>query len=100
MFPNKIMISIALFALVVAGTAYYAYQAGGDKVRAEAAKAMAIASYTEHKKVREIIKWKEITKVVYRDRVQKIKVAADPTGCLDMDLRTVGLGGMLKPDSD
>jgi hypothetical protein len=93
--PYKIIGVVAVIAI----TAYFSFQAGSDKVRAEAATAMAIATHAEHKKVREIIKWKEKKVVIYRDRVQKIKVATDPTGCLDMDLRTVGLGGMLKPDS-
>lgn len=95
MIPYKIIGVVAVIGI----TAYFSYQAGGDSVKAEAAKAMAIASVTENKKVKEVIKWKEKTRVVYRDRVQKIKVAADPSGCLDMDLRDVGLGGMLRVDN-
>lgn len=93
--PYKIVGVLA----VIAVTAYFGYQAGADSIRADLADALAKAGELENKKVNEVIKWKEKEKVVYRDRIQKIKVAADPTGCLDTDLRDVGLDGMLRSDN-
>ena len=76
------------------------YQAGEDAERARSAVVIAEAQAREVIKVKEVIKWKERIKVVYRDKIKTIRVAEDPTGCLDADLRAVGLGGMLRTDSD
>ncbi len=76
------------------------YQAGADAERARSAVAIAEAQGREVIKVKEVIKWKERIKVVYRDKIKTIRLAADPTGCLDHDLRAVGLIGMLRTGSD
>lgn len=72
------------------------YTAGADAMTAAFAQAHAAAAEKEKQDVKEVIKWKERTKIVYRDRIKKIKVAEDPTGCLDISLSDIGLSGMLR----
>ena len=99
---KAIIVTVLLSALVgIAWKVHDAgYQAGVDSEKAASARAIAQAQAREVIKVKEIILWKEKIKVVYRDKIKTIRLAADPTGCLDHDLRDVGLGGMLRTDSD
>lgn len=99
--PYIISAVIALVLGVVWKTYHMGYTAGANEVTAAFAQANAAAAEKEKEDVREIIKWKEKQVIVYRDRIKEIKVAADPTGCLDTSLTDLGLGGMLsRPDSD
>ena len=97
-------IIVGVLLLVMAGIAWKihdaGYQAGVDSEKATSAVAIAQAQGREVVKVKEVILWKEKIKVVYRDKIKTIRLAADPTGCLDHDLRDVGLGGMLRTGSD
>jgi hypothetical protein len=96
----KILAIVGVLIVSHAGTAYYANKSGYNDCRAETAEAIAESTEDDHVKSNEVIKWKIEEKVIYRDRVQEVKVAADPTGCLDTDLRDVGLGGMLENNSN
>jgi len=42
--------------------------------------------------VKEIIKWREKKKVIYRDKIKKIYIAKDATGCADVKLTDMGFG--------
>lgn len=42
--------------------------------------------------VKEIIKWREKEKVIYRDKIKKIYLAKDSTGCADIKLIDMGFG--------
>jgi len=100
---TKIIVFVVLL-LAIAGISWKihdaGYQAGIDSEKSASAIALAQAQGREVIKVKEIILWKEKIKVVYRDKIKTIRLAADPTGCLDHDLRSVGLGGMLRTGSD
>jgi hypothetical protein len=102
MIPNHYLIAGAIAATVLVGWKIHAmgYTAGANDVAVAYAEALADAKEKEKKDVIEVIKWKEKKVIEYRDRVQTIKVAADPTGCLDTGLADVGLSGMLRTDSD
>lgn len=100
-------IKLLLAALLLGGLAgvgwklYDAgYTAGANAVTVAYAQAMAAAQEKEQDDVKEIIKWREKRVVVYRDKIEEIKVAVDPTGYLDLDLSDVGLGGLLRASSD
>ena len=97
-------IIVGVLLLAMAGIAWQihdaGYQAGVDSEKAASGLAVAQAQSREVIKVKEVILWKEKIKVVYRDKIKTIRLAADPTGCLGHDLRAVGLGGMLRTSSD
>lgn len=85
------ILAIAVIVAFIAG-----WQVKGWKVSDDVVDEIA----DEQEQVREIIKWKEKEKVVYRDRIQKIKVAQDPTGCLDSKLSDIGLSSLLPANQD
>lgn len=102
MLPNPYILGgIALAVTLALWKVYDAgYSAGADAVTAAYAASLAAEVKEEQEDVKEIIKWKEKKVIVYRDRVTEIHTAADQTGCLDTPLTGIGLGGMLRTDSD
>ena len=72
-----------------------AYQSGENAERTRQAAAVGENLAAEKVVVKQIIKWRDKERIVYRDRIQQIHTAADTTGCLNTDLRDVGLGFML-----
>lgn len=95
----KILAIVGVLILSHGLTVYFSHSSGYNSCKADHADALAEATKDDNIKSNEVVKWKIKERVKYVDRIQKIKVAADPTGCLDMDLRDVGLGGMLKNSS-
>ena len=93
-------IQLIICGILLIAVGYFSYNAGADSIRAEMIEAVADAESREKVVVKEVIKWKEKERIVYRDKVKTIRMAADPTGCLDSDLRSVGLGGMLSAGSN
>lgn len=91
---------VALAGIALWRTYAMGYSAGADAVTVAYAASMAAAQANEQETVKEVIKWKIKREVVYRDRIKEIKVAADPTGCLDTGLVDLGLGWLLRTDSD
>ncbi len=87
---------LALLGLGISSAWDAAYQSGIDAERSRRATAAAESRTAEQVEVREIIKWRDKERIIYRDRIQTIHTAADPTGCLDTDLRDAGLGFMLR----
>ncbi len=101
----EIKIGLFIVALVlITGTVWkihdVGYQSGVNDEKVKTAAAVAGSIKEDENDVKEIIKWKERERIVYRDRVKTIRLAADPTGCLDHDLRDVGLDSLLRSDSD
>lgn len=94
----KLYIGLGLIAVLSAigyGLYDHGVKVGTDRMTVKLAEAQAKIAKKEKQDVKEIIKWKEKRVIVYRDRIKKIKVAEDPTGCLDSTLSDIGLGGML-----
>lgn len=73
---------------------YFMYDKGIDTERARQAVLIEEAKNEERVKVEEVIKYRDKIKVVYRDRIKKIKVAQDPTGCADTTLGDMGFSRM------
>lgn len=88
--------------LVLGGYGLYSHgvKVGADRVTIAFAQANAAAAKKEQAQATEVIKWRTKKEVIYREKIRTIKVAADPTGCLDADLTDVGLGGLLRADSN
>ena len=82
---------LVITALLGAGL-YFTFQAGVDSERAEQAANRDKEAKKDEKKVETIIKYKEKIKVVYRDKIKRIKVAQDSTGCADVKLIDMGFG--------
>ena len=83
------------------GTAsYFIYQAGVDNERAANAKRIAEAGKKDDEKVKTVIEFREKIKVIYRDRIKKIKSVEDPTGCADIKYTDMGFGLHMRPDSN
>ena len=95
--PNPYVILAIVVAVLGAIWKTYdmGYTAGANDVTAAFAAANAAAAEEGKQDVKEIIKWKEKRVIVYRDRIKEIKIADDPSGCLDQPLSAVGLGGLL-----
>lgn len=94
---------LAIAASVLLGCWRYGemrYTAGADAVTAAYAASLAAEVKKEQADVKEIIKWKERQVIVYRDKIKEIKIAADPSGCIDLPLSDVGLSRMLQSGSD
>lgn len=104
--PKLIAASIVLALLTAGVKASWdaAYQSGADAERTRQSASQAEQRTAEKAEVKEVIRWRNRERVVYRDRIQTIHTTADPTGCLGTDLRDVGLGSMLPapatPDSN
>ena len=85
---------IALFILLTlfAGTYLAGRSAGYNECVAENAAEKDAADAEDAASVKEIIKWRDKEKVIYRDKVKKIYLAQDPTGCADTKLTNMGFG--------
>jgi uncharacterized membrane protein YvbJ len=91
-------VKMILAVLIMIGAFFTGYKAGNDSCKADQVEAVEEADKQEKAKVKEIIKWKEKQKVVYRERIKYIKTAPK-NECLDADLRDLGLDSMFKHDS-
>lgn len=69
-----------------------AWQQGYDARSAEVAEAVNSESERQRNQVKTIIKWREKEKVVYRDRIKRIRETIDKTGCADTRLVDMGFG--------
>lgn len=72
-----------------------AYQSGVDAELTRQSNALAAEQTAEQAEIKKLNDWLIEARKNNRDDVQKIHTAADPTGCLDTDLRDAGLGFML-----
>ena len=77
---------------LLAGGAWFSYRSGVNHERAEQAANRDKEAKKDEKKVEKVIQYKEKIKVVYRDKIKRIKVAQDPTGCADVKLTDMGFG--------
>ena len=50
------------------------------------------AEESDKKDVETVIKWRIKEKVIFRDKIKKIYIAKDATGCLDTKLIDMGIG--------
>ena len=67
------------------------YDAGYDAHKAEVADAKDESDSEDQKDVKTVIKWRTKEKVVYRDKVKKIYLKPDSTGCRDTKLVDMGI---------
>ena len=80
-----------LLACVVAYSYYWTFESGKTVQAGIEAQARQDIKKDEAEKVRIVYKEKVKIEVKYRDKVKTIYQAADPTGCLDTRLDTIGL---------
>jgi len=99
---NSYIILAVTASVLVGGWRYgeMRYTAGADAVTAAYAASLAAEVKKEQEDVREIIRWKEKRIIVYQDRIKEINIANDASGCLDVSLSSIGLGGMLRHDNN
>jgi len=81
---------------LLAGGAWFSYKSGVNHERAEQAANREKEAKKDEKKVEAVIKYKEKLKTIYKEKIKYVKTANDKTGCLDADLRDIGLSGLLK----
>lgn len=86
----KIYVILGAVALLVF-THWYALDSGKEIQKGIEAQARQDIKKDEAEKVKIVYKEKVKIEVKYRDKVKTIYQAADPTGCLDTRLDTVGL---------
>jgi uncharacterized membrane protein YvbJ len=95
---SKLPVKMIIAVVIMIGAFFTGYKAGNNACVANQVKAVEKADKQERVKVKEIIKWKERKKVVYRERIKYIK-QAPKNECLDADLRDIGLDSMFKRNS-
>ena len=85
---------IALFILLAlfAGTYLAGRSAGYDECVAENAAKKDAADAEDAASVKEIIKWRTKVEKVNVEKIKKIYITKDPTGCLDTPYSELGLG--------
>ena len=91
----KLYIYFAVFVLTMGFIKWYSdnqYDAGYNKHKAEVADVKDAAVAKDKVAVKEVIKWREKKKVIYRDKIKKIYIAKDATGCADVKLTDMGFG--------
>lgn len=92
---SKMIVVIVLIS-VVAGIGWGIYEAGDsngyNRCQKELKDSNDQAEVKDKESVKEVIKWREKEKVVFRDKVKKIYIAQDPTGCADTKLTDMGFG--------
>lgn len=92
---NKLIVIIILIGLV-AGILWGTYSAGVDsgynKCQKELKDSNDEAEAEDKTDVKEIIKWRTETKVITRDKIKKIYITKDSTGCADVKLIDMGFG--------
>lgn len=86
------IIAILILLSMFGGTYYAGYDAGKDSCTAENAGKKDEADKKDEVKVETVIKWRTKTKVEYRDKIKKIYLAKDATGCADTKLIDMGFG--------
>lgn len=91
----KIYVYTILVFLIIGFIKWYSdnqYIAGYNAHKAEIADAKDESTEEDQKDVKIVIKWRTKTKVEYRDKIKKIYLAKDPTGCADTKLIDMGFG--------
>jgi len=89
----KIYVYAFLVVVLIGFIKWYSdrqYDAGYNAHKSEVADSKDEAEAEDQKDVKTIIKWRTKTKVEYRDRIKKIYLAKDPTGCADTKLTDMG----------
>ena len=92
---NKIYAYIFIAILVIGFIKWghtQVWKQGYNAHKAEVADVKDDADAKDKKSVKEIIKWREKEKVIYRDKIKKIYIAKDATGCADVKLIDMGFG--------
>jgi len=87
----KLVVGVIIIAALMGG-AWFSYNSGVNHERAEQAANRDKEAKKDEKKVEAVIKYREKIKVVYRDKIKRIKVAQDLTGCADVKLIDMGFG--------
>lgn len=73
--------------------AHYTVDMGGyNRHKSEVADIKDDAVAKDKIAVKEVIRWREKEKVIYRDKIKKIYIAKDATGCADVKLTDMGFG--------
>lgn len=93
--PSKIYVYAILFFLFVGFVKWAHYQVdmgGYNRHKAEVADQKDDHVTEGEEKVKIVIKWRTKEKVIYRDKVKKIYINPDPTGCRDTKLIDMGIG--------
>ena len=92
---NKLIVIIILI-VVVSGIGWAIYEAGIDTGynhwQKELKDSEDKAEAEDKADVKEIIKWRTETKVITRDKIKKIYITKDSTGCADVKLINMGFG--------
>ena len=84
---------LIFFVLGFLKWAHYQVDMGGyNRHKAEVADTKDEAEEGDKKAVETVIKWRTKEKVIFRDKIKKIYVAKDATGCLDTKLIDMGIG--------
>lgn len=89
----KIYIYAFLIVVVIGFIKWYSdrqYDAGYNAHKAEVTDAKDDAEDKDTSAVKEVIKWRDKEKVIYRDKIKYIKAAKDTTGCADTKLTDMG----------
>jgi len=86
----KLLAGAVGVTLLIAVTGWFSYQSGADHMKAKYADAIAKARAKDKDSVKEVIKYREKIKVVYRDRIKTIKQVKDATGCADVKYTDMG----------
>jgi len=86
------LVKLGIIAALLIAIGWFSYLAGKDSIRAEIARTEQKEKVKDSVKVEEVIKYKEKIKVVYRDKIIKIKQTKDTTGCADTKLTDMGFG--------
>jgi len=81
-------IKIGFYVLIV----FFSFQAGKNWNIAKTVKIELKEVKKDEKKVNQVIEYRDKIKVVYRDKIIKIKQAKDSTGCADTKLTDMGFG--------
>lgn len=92
---NKLYIYAFLIVVLIGFIKWYSdrqYEAGYNAHKAEISDNKDKADKKDKIAVKEIIKWRDKEKVIFRDKVKYIKIAQDPTGCADTKLTDMGFG--------
>jgi len=92
---NKLYVYLVVLIIVVGFIKWghtQVWEQGYNAHKAEVADKKDEAVAKDKVAVKEIIKWREKKKVIYRDKIKKIYIAKDATGCADVKLTDMGFG--------
>jgi len=92
---NKLIVIIILIC-IVSGIGWAIYEAGKstgyNRCQKELKDSNDKAEAEDTADVKEVIKWRTKTKVITRDKIKKIYITKDSTGCADVKLTDMGFG--------